>query len=113
MSLVRPATWRMGQLAIGTDSTTLMSAPALARQLTRKLTLDNQVLTGSLVPLALPTNLVGQPIALVTKRVEALAPRITFHQLTLLGEFSQKLRRRHSVLTWTNICQPQCFAGVA
>jgi len=65
----------------------------------RKLTLNNHILTSLLVPLTLPTNLVSQPIALVTERLAALALRIAFHQLTLLGEFSQKWERRHSILT--------------
>jgi len=65
----------------------------------RKLTLNNHVLTSLLVPLTPPTNLVSQPIALVTERLAVLASRIAFHKFTLLGEFSRKWERRHSVLT--------------
>src|SRR5882724_366526 len=77
--LVRPTTWHVGQLAMGMDSTTIVSAPTQSRKQMEGLTLNDHVLTCFLVPLALATNLVGQPITLITERMAALEPWITLY----------------------------------
>ena len=51
-----------------------------------RLTLDNHVLTYFLVLLALATNLVSQPITLITKSMAALTLQITLHQLALYAQ---------------------------
>src|SRR5882724_8596085 len=67
----------------GTESTTNSSVPGSPGKKTGRLTLDNHILAGLLVPLAATTDFVSKAIALMTKGLAMLAHQVAIHLAAL------------------------------
>ena len=67
----------------GTKSTTNSSVPGSPGKKSGRLTLNNQILAGLLVPLAAATDFVGKAVALMTEGLEMLAHWVAIHPAAL------------------------------
>src|SRR5882724_5912885 len=84
----------------GTKSTTNSSVPGSPGKKTRRLTLNNHILAGLLVPLAAATDFVGKAIALMTEGLATLAHWVAIHSVALdehrlIGDAGRECRGSH------------------